>query len=440
MSNKIKLQNNNINLQSILDTVNALPEEGLGDAFAVIGVTYPEGGICTCSNGTKIFELDDTSGQGFFLVDDIGEYTLTCVNGEDSETRVVTITEKGEVLNIELIVLPDEYQAVEYLESTGTQYIDTMFYPDSLDLFAEIDMAFVSLPSDGVICGMRNTVNDNDRRYFAGYYQNKWYMGSADLLQASASAEVNTRYLLQSRLKTGDNFLKVNGATLIQSTNMITSIFVQPMFLFAGNIGGTVGAYVAMKLYSAKLYSSSELKREFIPCYRKSDFVAGLYDRVSKAFFTNAGTGEFTLGPEVRTGVTWLYNKGYKAEGITGGWTGSGYTVSSARDKVNATVGTTLKCTVTNEYQQAIAGTNNAIDLTKINTLCVQVSEFYGTQGGLFVATSKNYNEMAVQTVITATGDYTLDVSQLSGNYYVGVFAVSAKVYSDVSYSKVWGT
>ena len=137
--------------------------------------------------------------------------------------------------------------------------------------------------------------------------------------------------------------------------------------------------------------------------------------------------------------ITWLFDEGNQFESVTGGWTGSGYTVSSARDKVNATVGTTLKCTVTGQYQEAIAGTNNAIDLTKIDTLCVRVSAFAGTQGCVFVAPSKNYNEMVAQTVISATGDYTLDASQLIGNYYVGVLAVSAKTYSDISYSKVWG-
>lgn len=41
--------------------------------------------------------------------------------------------------------------------------------------------------------------------------------------------------------------------------------------------------------------------REFIPCYRKSDLVAGMYDRVNGVFYTNAGTGEFIVGPDVNT-------------------------------------------------------------------------------------------------------------------------------------------
>lgn len=38
---------------------------------------------------------------------------------------------------------------------------------------------------------------------------------------------------------------------------------------------------------------------ELIPCYRKSDLVAGMYDLVNNVFYTNVGTGEFIVGPDV---------------------------------------------------------------------------------------------------------------------------------------------
>lgn len=39
--------------------------------------------------------------------------------------------------------------------------------------------------------------------------------------------------------------------------------------------------------------------RNFIPCYRRSDNVIGLYDLVENKFYTNAGTGNFLKGPDV---------------------------------------------------------------------------------------------------------------------------------------------
>ena len=36
--------------------------------------------------------------------------------------------------------------------------------------------------------------------------------------------------------------------------------------------------------------------RDLIPCYRKVDNVAGMYDLVNDVFYTNEGTGEFIIG------------------------------------------------------------------------------------------------------------------------------------------------
>ena len=57
---------------------------------------------------------------------------------------------------------------------------------------------------------------------------------------------------------------------------------------------------VKVKLYHAYFkIRYGFLIYDFIPCYRKSDNVAGMYDLVSEQFFTNVGTGEFIVGPNV---------------------------------------------------------------------------------------------------------------------------------------------
>lgn len=43
----------------------------------------------------------------------------------------------------------------------------------------------------------------------------------------------------------------------------------------------------------------NNLLAEFVPCYRKVDLIAGLYDRVSGQFYT--GTSNFIVGPDVNT-------------------------------------------------------------------------------------------------------------------------------------------
>lgn len=51
----------------------------------------------------------------------------------------------------------------------------------------------------------------------------------------------------------------------------------------------------AMVLYSLKIDGASGAILNMIPCIRKSDSKPGMYDTVSKTFYTNAGTGEFIV-------------------------------------------------------------------------------------------------------------------------------------------------
>ena len=75
---------------------------------------------------------------------------------------------------------------------------------------------------------------------------------------------------------------------------------IYTMELFARNSNGTVGnGKTKMKLYSCQVYDNGTLVRDFKPCYRNADKVAGLYDTVSGTFFENQGTGEFLIGGEI---------------------------------------------------------------------------------------------------------------------------------------------
>ena len=51
----------------------------------------------------------------------------------------------------------------------------------------------------------------------------------------------------------------------------------------------------AMVLYSLKIDGANGPVLNLVPCVRKSDSKPGMYDTVSKTFYTNAGTGEFIV-------------------------------------------------------------------------------------------------------------------------------------------------
>lgn len=64
--------------------------------YAAIGVTYPKGSTCTCSNGKKTLKAKDTSGQWVFAVPSAGTWTVTATDGTNTKSQSVTISNEGQ--------------------------------------------------------------------------------------------------------------------------------------------------------------------------------------------------------------------------------------------------------------------------------------------------------------------------------------------------------
>lgn len=76
---------------------------GIGKIYAVIGVTYPAGSICTCSNGSKTLTTKDTSGKAMFIIPSAGTWTVTATKGSQSASKAVSITAEGQVETVTLM-------------------------------------------------------------------------------------------------------------------------------------------------------------------------------------------------------------------------------------------------------------------------------------------------------------------------------------------------
>lgn len=75
---------------------------GVGTPFAVIGVTYPEGSTCTCSDGTKTLTAKGTSGRAIFNIPYAGTWTVTASSGDQTKSESVSITEDGQSESVKL--------------------------------------------------------------------------------------------------------------------------------------------------------------------------------------------------------------------------------------------------------------------------------------------------------------------------------------------------
>lgn len=75
---------------------------GTSKAYAVIGVTYPAGSTCTCTDGAKTLTLKNTSGQGIFIIPYAATWTVTATDGTNTNSKSVEITSEGQSVSVEL--------------------------------------------------------------------------------------------------------------------------------------------------------------------------------------------------------------------------------------------------------------------------------------------------------------------------------------------------
>lgn len=183
---------------------------------------------------------------------------------------------------------------IEYLESSGTQYIDIGV--NCTDAGFMIDMCITQFSNNpafptfiqvrgvnwGLIVGTPNEV----RRIIIGNGQ--WWF-------TPLVGTINKDYHLEY------NFLGSKSTVINDSTYSVPT-YIMPsdktIKLFAGVINNSIDSncFYIGKLYNCKISKLSQIVLDLIPV--RIDTTGYLYDKVSGQLFGNAGTGEFILGPD----------------------------------------------------------------------------------------------------------------------------------------------
>ena len=196
-------------------------------------------------------------------------------------------------------MLPREYQQVEYLQFNGNQWIVTnvqnadnqvINFKFSIDSRSRYNRLY-GVRINNVIYTTFIVLSQTDTR---GIYYSKNNTAAA-LAGRQPNFLPNTVYDVTVNAGTTIN---VNGVDYVnQGTYGGASV---SGYYYIGNQQNNEDPDLFQgKLYNFSITQSGDIIIELIPCYRKSDNVAGMYDKVSKTFFTNAGTGSFAVGPEV---------------------------------------------------------------------------------------------------------------------------------------------
>ncbi len=206
---------------------------------------------------------------------------------------------------------------IEYLESTGTQYIDTGINADSNMGFSMI-YSFTDLSNDNYsrVGAIRQSGSNYIRHHTTrtGTGSNIQYMLPILVKELANATNKHTLVLdtVNSSIGYDGNFTTYNEAAFDCNLNY---------YLFARNnyLDNTASITCAkIKIYQVKIYSNGVLVRDFIPVRVGS--TGYMYDKVSKRLFGNSGTGNFTLGQDIipieyirSTAKTQYINTGVKA-------------------------------------------------------------------------------------------------------------------------------
>lgn len=187
--------------------------------------------------------------------------------------------------------LPKGFKKVEYLQSSGTQWIDTGVVPDNeTGLYLK---AHRINGGDLVPVGART----NDIRFYPPRFnmdgvtieyawENYYVLGnrntSDDLSYVSLLNFYNTR---KASIQTQSNFYEKALNTTLPSLS-------HTIYIFDWNYNGSATTHWIGKIYEVKISQGENLVRHFIPCL-DDDGVPCMYDLVNDNVYYKEGDGEF---------------------------------------------------------------------------------------------------------------------------------------------------
>lgn len=193
---------------------------------------------------------------------------------------------------------PPQYDAeIEYLESTGTQWIDSEIKATN-DIGISISGSMLDRTS-GQFPVMVGTQLTDWSKYISIYQDNntvslETYNGTSDSMK-SLNCPVSSTF--EGKI----NWLESNTIVLKYQEKEFSSACTVP------NLDFNIGIFCAISengpesfskshIISFSISKGSTIVRDFIPVRKNG--IGYLYDKVSKKLFGNSGTGDFVLGPD----------------------------------------------------------------------------------------------------------------------------------------------
>ena len=196
------------------------------------------------------------------------DYVVTKYLDKDAQAT------KGEYL-ASIIEIPNSYQEIEYLESTGTQHIEIPYIVDD-NTKIKCDAQFTELDA-----------SINIISYFGGNDTSKWFYAG---YSGTENSFVTSRGCTYSQTQDW-------ASRTISTFNSNQSYGASSIYLFARKYQ-TYLSKSKTKIYGCKFYDDNMIVRDLVPVIRKSDNKSGMLDlaNYSRNFLKSNITKSTTAG------------------------------------------------------------------------------------------------------------------------------------------------
>lgn len=180
-----------------------------------------------------------------------------------------------------------KYTELLYIEATGTQYIDTLYKPNS---------------NTRIVCDFQFMQNDANEAYLFGVRDDRPYANRIAfvLIQSNyfrhgygthnAEIENITEPFARYTVDYNRNVCTIGDKSVTNTAETFSSNY--NLCLCCVSTTGTIQAKSKVRIYSCKIYDNDILVRDLIPARLETGEV-GLYDKANNYFFKNAGEGNF---------------------------------------------------------------------------------------------------------------------------------------------------
>ena len=194
--------------------------------------------------------------------------------------------------------LPSSYTAVDYLQSSGTQWIEMGVAPNqNTKAVLKIKINKFNGINGFSLIGSRTDINSNDQftTYLDDYNSTRFLFRIDGQPQSISWTGLTTDKIYTVTLSRTEMKAELEDGTTVFSKTFSVPDFTSTVTMALFRSKGVSGTYFPGRIYSCKHYNGDELIQDFVPCLDTGG-VPCMFDLVSQKPFYNVGTGSFTWG------------------------------------------------------------------------------------------------------------------------------------------------